>query len=108
MSSAVAASEPETAPAPAADDFIPTRRVREAPGGKQLLQLFEDEFPNDALAAAPNQSAGEAPTGVVSLDLTCKGAGIEQLKCSRRNQVHRTNGVRFGQVIFLVSNRLGS
>jgi hypothetical protein len=39
------------------DGFVPTRRVREAPGGTQRLKLFEEEFPDDALAKAPSHDA---------------------------------------------------
>jgi len=36
----------------AGGDFVPTRRVREAPGGKSSIS-FVDENQDDALSAAP-------------------------------------------------------
>jgi hypothetical protein len=34
-------------------DFVPTRRVREAPGGKSSIAFYDDDVQDDALAAAP-------------------------------------------------------
>lgn len=48
-------------------EFIPTRRVREAPGGRQTLQLFEGESADDALAAAP--SGQSVPAKEVSFSI---------------------------------------
>ncbi|KIM28698.1 hypothetical protein M408DRAFT_131385 [Serendipita vermifera MAFF 305830] len=42
-----------------ASDFVPTRRVRDPPGGKTSIS-FTDDDPDDALAAAPTKS-NEAP-----------------------------------------------
>jgi len=44
------------APASSEEFFKPTRRVREAPGGTQHLNLFDGEFADDALSNAPKAS----------------------------------------------------
>ena len=60
-----------TPAAPASSDefFKPTRRVREAPGGKQHINLFDGEFADDALSTAPS-AASLANETTVSLYLT--------------------------------------
>jgi hypothetical protein len=39
-----------------ASDFVPTRRVREAPGGKSSISFLDDSV-DDALAAAPAKTS---------------------------------------------------
>lgn len=52
---------------PASAAFKPTRRVRDAPGGMQTFRLFEDEFADDALSAAPPRSQAPPQPAVPQL-----------------------------------------
>ena len=38
-------------------DFVPTRRVREAPGGKSSISFYDEEEQDDALASAPSSKS---------------------------------------------------